>query len=133
MPITQEKTNLTPKTLSLLAVAASAVAAVTSLVSLPVLAERFGLTWGGKFYLLTPLPYIVLAILAIIFRSTVAGAAISLIGALVLGALGVYGMYATTDAMGIGILPFALLIGCGVILLAQLVRGAIMLGKQRRA
>lgn len=119
--------------MSLLAVAASAAAAAASLVSLPVLADRFSLTWRGEFYLLTPLPYIVLAILAIIFRSTVAGAAISLIGALVLGGLGVYGMYATPDAMGIGFLPFVLLIGCGVILLAQWVRRAIMLGKHRRA
>ena len=125
--------NLTPKTLSLLAVAASATAAVASLVSLPVLADKFGLTWADDAYLITPLPYIVLAILAIIFRSTVAGAAISLIGALVLGGLGVLGMHATPDAMGIGFLPFVLLIGCGVILLAQLVRRAIMQGKHRRA
>ena len=125
--------NLTPKTLSLLAVAVSTTAAVAALVSLPVLADRFSLTWAGDAYLLTPLPYIVLAILAIIFRRTVAGAAISLIGALVLGGLGVYGMYATPDAMGIGFLPFVLLIGCGVILLAQLVRRAVMQGKHRRA
>ncbi len=116
----------TPKTLSLLAVAASATAAVASLVSLPVLADQFSLTWAGDAYLLTPLPYIVLAVLAIIFRSTVGGAAISLIGALVLGGLGVYGMYATTEAMGIALLPLVLLIGCVVILLAQLVRRAVI-------
>jgi len=116
----------TPKTLSLLAVAASATAAVASLVSLPVLADQFSLTWAGDAYLLTPLPYIVLAVLAIIFRSTVGGAAILLIGALVLGGLGVYGMYATTEAMGIALLPLVLLIGCVVILLAQLVRRAVI-------
>ena len=88
---------------------------------------------GGEFYLLTPLPYIVLIILVIIFRSTVADAAISLIGALVLGGLGIYEMYSAPDAMGIEILPFVLLIGCGVILLAQFVRRATMLGKNQRA
>ena len=126
--------NLTPKALSLLAIVVSGAAAVASLARIPVLAERFGvLSWGRDFYLLTWLPYVVLALLAILFRGTVTGGTISLIGALVLGGFGIYCMYTAQDALTISFLSFLLLIGCGVILLAQLVRAAAMKGNHPRA
>ena len=122
--------NLTPKTLSLLAVAASAAAGVATLVWLPVVVDQFTITgYRPDGYRWAPLPYIVLAILAIVFRRTCVGAAISLIGALVLGGLGVYAkLYVAPDAYTVLFLPYILLTGCGVVLFAQWVRWTVMQG-----
>jgi hypothetical protein len=114
--------SLTAKTLLALTVAVSAAAAVATLASLPSLAERFRLTWGWGDYLWVALPYALLMILAIVFRQTDAGAGISLIGALLIGGLGVFAMYNTLDAMGVGFIPLYLFACCGLVLLAQLVR-----------
>jgi len=125
--------NLTLKTLLALTVVISAAAAVATLVSLPSQADRFSLTCGWEDCLWVTLPYVVLMILAIVFRKTVAGATISLIGALMIGGFGVFAMYNTPDAMGIGLVPFFLIAGCGVLLLAQLVRWARIRRTNRRS
>ena len=117
--------NHISKSLFVLAVASSLTAAVVTLVSLPVLADRFSLTWGGEFYLLTPLPYVVLLIQSIVFRGTTFGATVSLIGALLLGGVGICVTYTAKDAMSIAMLPFTLCAGCGVVVVTQLVRWAI--------
>jgi hypothetical protein len=123
---------MSPKALLALTVAISAASAVAVLAGLPVLAERFSLTWGGEFYLWTPLPYVVLVILAIVFGKTAPGATISLSGALVLCGFGVFVTFTTRDAMGIAMLPFVLLVGCAVVLLAQLARWAVTRGMHGR-
>ena len=59
----------------------------------------------------------------------IAGAAvISLIAAVVLGGWGMYWSYVWRDAIEVALLPYTLLAGCGVVLLAQLIRWAIMRG-----
>ena len=125
--------NLIPKILLALTAAISAAAAVATLVSLPLQADRFRLSWGVDTYVWTTLPYVALLILAAAFRKTVPGAMISLIGALMIGGFGVFATYNTRDAMGIGLAPFVLFAGCGVVLLVQLVRWARMRHTNRRS
>ena len=72
-------------------------------------------------YPMTLVPYVVLVILAIVFRRTVPGATISLLGALALGGFGVFTTYTAKDEMTIALLPYVLLAGSGLLLLAQLV------------
>jgi hypothetical protein len=83
---------------------------------------------GYKPYVEAPVPYVALVILALVFRKTLSGAVTSLIGAAVLGGWGVYWSYGWRDAMELALLPYTLLAGCGVLLLAQLIRWAIMRG-----
>ena len=125
--------NLIPKILLALTAAVSAAAAVATLMILPSQAVRFSLIWGWEDYLWVTLPYVVLMILAIVFRKTVAGATISLIGALLIGVFGVFGTYSTPDALGIGLVPLFLFAGCGVVLLVQLVRSASKRGTHCRS
>ena len=119
----------TSKLFSALAIVIAATAAVISLISLPVLASRFKLVWGNEFYLLMPLPYFILTVLTISFRKT--GATIALWSSLLIGGFGVYAMHATKDAMGVGMVPIALLLGCGVVLIVQLAHRIVT--RRRRA
>ncbi len=74
--------NLAQKTLLAVTVAVSVAAVVATLMI------RFDA--GGGQYLWAQLPYVLIVILAIVFRKTVAGATISLIGAVIIGGFGVY-------------------------------------------
>lgn len=112
----------TQHVLTVAAVGVSLAAAIATLAGLSSQARHFDLTWGGDAYALTPLPYVVLVVIALIFGRTVAGATISLTGAAVLATWGVYSFYSMEDAIGILLLPFALLGGCGLVLVAQLIR-----------
>jgi hypothetical protein len=122
-----------PKALTAGAVALAVAAAIATVVSLPSRANRFDLTWGSEMYVLAPLPYVALVILGFAFGRTVPGATISLVGTLVLSGFGVYWSYGAEDAISVVLLPFTLLAGCGVLLLVQLIRRAVMRGARPRA
>jgi len=115
---------LTLKTLLALTVSISAAAAVATLVGIVFQADRFSLTtgWDSDVFPWPVWPYVVLVILTIIFRKTVTGATISLIGALMIGGYGVFATYTADNAKDIGFTPLVLFAGCVVMLLAQLVR-----------
>jgi hypothetical protein len=118
--------DLLQKVLLAITAAVCTTAAVTTLVSLPSQAERFHLTWGAGDYVWVVVPHVVMMILAISFRKTLVGAMISLTGAVIVGAGGHVLTYSNRDAIGVGLAPFILLAGCGVVLLLQLARWALM-------
>ena len=120
--------NLTSKTLLALTVAISAASAVATLVGVVFQADRFSLTtgWDSDVFPWPVWPYVFLVILAIIFRKTVPGATISLIGSLMIGSCGVARTYTAANAKDIGFTPLVLFVGCVVMLLAQLVRWGVM-------
>jgi hypothetical protein len=119
--------NLTSKILLVLTVAISATAAVATLVGVMFQADRFSLTtgWDSDIFPWPVWPYMLLVILAIIFRKTVPGATISLIGALMIGVYGVFRTYTAANAKDIGFTPLVLFAGCVVMLLAQLIRWGV--------
>jgi hypothetical protein len=122
----------TPRVLTAVALVVAVAAAIGSLVSVPGQANRFSIR-ASELYLEAPLPYVALVILALVFRTTLPGAMISLIGALVLGAWGVYWSYGARDGIEAAMLPFVLLAGCGIVLLAQMIRWAMMRRARQQA
>ena len=127
--------NLTSKILLALTVAISATAAVATVVGIVFQVDKFSLTtgWDSDVFPWPVWPYVALVILAIIFRKTVPGTTISLIGALMIGVYGVFRTYTAANAKDIGFTPLVLFAGCMVVLLAQLVRWAVMWRADRRA
>ena len=68
-------------------------------------------------------PYMLLFGLTILFSRTTSGAMISLIGSVLLSGLGVCLVYSAGKEIDlIGITPVVLTLGCGIILLIQLIR-----------
>jgi hypothetical protein len=121
-----------PKAVTAGAVAVAVGAAIATLVILLSLRAPDP-AMGYAPYLLGPLPYVALIILALVFRRTFPGAVISLIGALVLGGWGVYWTYGWRDAIELALLPLVLFAGCGVLLLVQLIRWAVMRGRHQQS
>ncbi len=117
--------NLAQKTLLAVTVAVSVAAVVATLTI------RFDA--GGGQYLWAQLPYVLIVILAIVFRKTVAGATISLIGAVIIGGFGVYAWHTMPLADAVFAPPFLSVVGCGTVLLLQLVRWVWMRPAQRRS
>jgi len=103
-----------------LALSASALSAFFALVSLQTSSERLSVNWGGLFYLVSPLPYVVAAILAVSFRRNIKEVVISLAGSVAIGPLGVYVMRTAEDALTVQFGWFLSVLGCIVILLIQL-------------
>ena len=95
--------NLKLKTLLALTIAIYAAAAVATLVGVVFQADRFSLTtgWDSDVFPWPVWPYVVLVILAIIFRKTVQGATISLISSLMIGGYGVFRTYTAASAKDI--------------------------------
>jgi len=127
--------NLTSKTLLALTVAIYATAAVATLVGIVFQVDRFSLTtgWDSDVFPWPVWPYVALVVLAIIFKKTVLGATISLVGALMIGGYGVFETYTAANAKDIGFTPLVLFAGCVVMLLAQLVCWGVMWCAHRRA
>jgi hypothetical protein len=131
--------NLRSKTLLAVTVAISAIAAVATLVGIVSQVDRFSLTrwdsagWDSDVFPWPVWPYLVLVVLAIIFRKTVSGCTISLIGALMIGSCGVFRTYTAANAKDIGFTPLVLFAGCVVMLLAQLVCWGVMWCAHRQA
>jgi hypothetical protein len=119
--------NHAPKALTAAAVAVAVGAAIATLVILLSLRTPDP-TMGYEPYVEVPVPYVALVILALVFRRTLPGAVIALIGTLVLSGWGVYWSYNWRDAIELAFLPYTLLAGCGVVVLAQLLRWAVMRG-----
>ena len=115
--------NLTSKTLLALTVAISATAAVATVVGIVFQVDKFSLTtgWDSDVFPWPVWPYVVLVILAVVFRKTVPGATISLLGTLMIGGYGVFRTYTAAYAKDIGFTPLVLFAGCVVMLLTQLV------------
>jgi hypothetical protein len=115
------------KTFTAVAAAVAVGAAIATLVILLGLRAPDP-SMGYEPYVMAPMPYLALLILALVFRRTLPGAVISLIGALLLSGWGVYWSYGWRDASELALLPYIMLAGCGTVLLAQLIRWAMMQG-----
>lgn len=82
--------------------------------------------FGPDQYVIQAVPYLSLIVLTILFRRSIGGATISLISALMLGLFGVFVVYTAGGEIDIiGVTPLALFVGCGLVVVVQLIRIAI--------
>ena len=84
-----------------------------------VLSSIYVRTFGPEQFWLQALPYVLLATIAIAFRRTVSGAVISLFASIILSVFGIQLLY-TANQIWLG--PFLLILGCVVLLCAQMIR-----------
>ena len=76
-------------------------------------------TFGPEQFWLQALPNVLFATIAIAFRRTVSGAVISLFASIILSVFGLQLLY-TANQIWLG--PFLVMLGCGVLLCAQMIR-----------